>query len=190
MNKKDKSKKILPITSILVIFIIIGVLTIFINSCQTKHSESNLTTFKSSNIVGYKNKSVIVDATFVPTMNLINSYAVKNNVKIYVTSSYRSSNSNLKKTVVKPAGMSNHLIGHAIDMNIVYNGKWYDSKLMSKNNFKRLPSNVRNFLNEVRNTPNIRWGGDFKTQDPVHIDDHYNKSRSAWTVKYNSLRNS
>ncbi|HJO94695.1 MAG TPA: M15 family metallopeptidase [Victivallales bacterium] len=190
MNKKTQSKKILPVTSILVAFIIVGVLAVFINSCQKKHVVSNLTTFKSSNIVGYKNKPVVVDATFVPTMNLINSYAVNNNVMVYVTSSYRHSNNNLKKTVVKPASMSNHLIGHAIDMNIVYKGKWYDSKLMSKNNFSRLPFNVRNFLNEIRHTPNIRWGGDFKTQDPVHIDDHYNKNRSNWTVKFNALNNS
>jgi hypothetical protein len=190
LDKQKKKTTVLPVSFILISFIIIAVFVVFLNSCQTKHVQSNLTNYKASNIVGYKNKPVVVDADFVPTMNLINSYAVKNNVQIYITSSYRNSNNNLKKVVAKPAAMSNHLIGHAIDMNIVYNGKWYDSKLIKKSNLKNLPSNVKNFLNEIRHTSNIRWGGDFKAQDPVHIDDHYNKSTPNWTVKFNALHNS
>ena len=81
--------------------------------------------------------------------------------------------------------MSNHLAGHAIDINIVYKDKWYHSKLMRRSNLNNLPYNVRAFINSLRKDKYIRWGGDFSKEDPVHIDDHLNKNKSAWYQRYN-----
>ena len=146
--------------------------------------DKGLVVFKSSNIKGYKNKPVIVDSLFVPAMKRINSYAKSNNLTIWVTSSFRKANQKIKGAIVTPAVKSNHLAGHAIDMNIEYKGKWYDSHSMKKNRYSKLPQNIKNFFDDIRKDKELRWGGDFKTQDPVHIDDYLNKNLSKWQIRF------
>ncbi|MCP4180564.1 MAG: M15 family metallopeptidase [bacterium] len=151
---------------------------------KTKKISNGLVVYTSSNIKGYKNKQVIVDSHFVSTLSKVNKLAQKNNLTVIVTSSFRKANQKLTGTVVKPAKYSNHLTGHAIDMNIVYKNIWYTSRNMKKSNFHNLPYNVRNFINGLRKDSNIRWGGDFNTEDPVHIDDNFNSNLVKWKVRY------
>lgn len=175
------------------LFFFISLLIIALSSCEQykkpyyvpkEKKEVNLVKYKSDNIIGYKNKPIIVDYSFVKTLKKINYYAKKYGVLLYVTSSFRTPNQKLSKTVVKPATRSNHLAGHAIDMNIVYKGKWYDSTSMSRKNFSKLPYNVKLFLNSIRKDPDMRWGGDFTKEDPVHIDDNLNSNYSYWYARY------
>jgi hypothetical protein len=146
----------------------------------------SLVIYKTDNIKGYLGKPIIVDYSFIPVLRRVDYYARKYNVILQVTSSFRTpkQQSGLSGTVVKPASMSNHLAGHAIDMNIVYNGNWYDSRLMRKGNFHNLPYNVREFINSIRKDKYMRWGGDFSDEDPVHIDDHLNRNKTLWSQRY------
>jgi hypothetical protein len=134
----------------------------------------SLVIYKTDNIKGYLNKPIIVDYSFITVLRRVDYYTRKYNVTLQVTSSFRTplQQSGLSGTVVRPASMSNHLAGHAIDMNITYKGKWYDSRLMRKGNLHNLPYSVREFINSIRKDKYMRWGGDFSNEDPVHIDDY------------------
>jgi hypothetical protein len=184
-------------------FILLPALTCIISSCAKTipeeqqrpiqnvkpqaSQEQSLVIYKSDNINGYQNKPIIVDNLFIPILRRVDYYARRYNVTLKITSSFRTSQQQaiLAGAVVKPASMSNHLAGHAIDMNIVYKGKWYDSRLMQKRNLSNLPNNVKAFINAIRQDQYMRWGGDFSNEDPVHIDDHLNKNKSIWLQRYN-----
>ncbi|MGB9500248.1 MAG: M15 family metallopeptidase [Dissulfuribacterales bacterium] len=76
--------------------------------------------------------------------------------------------------MVTPAVRSNHLAGHAIDFNFVDGFTVYESKDLMKDKRHELPENIVRFLDDIRQDPAIRWGGDFEIQDPIHIDDELN----------------
>jgi len=82
--------------------------------------------------------------------------------------------------IVPPAQLSNHNIGHAIDMNVVYgtSNTLCDSKCLGGTQ----PAAVKCFIDAVKRA-GLRWGGNFRPIDFVHIDDGYNQN----TVNYNAL---
>ncbi|WP_298426167.1 peptidoglycan-binding protein [uncultured Kordia sp.] len=145
--------------------------------------KSPLVLFEASNFQG---KPCRADVEFIPALEKINGYAVQANVKIHVTSSFRTT-TNVKGAIVKPATYSNHLAGHGIDMNIVYgNNSWANSSVLTK--YPNVPQPVKYFLSLIIDDPELRWGGNFNTKDPVHIDDHLNKDRAVWRKRYEVMQ--
>lgn len=141
----------------------------------------NLVEFKHSLFVG---KPCIVDEEFVPYLNIMATYTKLYGFKIYITSSYRK-DTNVSGAIVKPASMSNHLIGHAIDCNIIdEKGKLWNSKMLEN------PSkNIQEFIDKLK-SGGLRWGGDFKVKDTVHFDDGLNVNNSElWVKKYDFIKN-
>lgn len=126
------------------------------------------------------------DADFIPLLQKVNQYAIDADVMLYVTSSFRKT-AKVKGAIVTPAEKSNHMIGHAIDMNVDY-GKGYSSRCNSaclKATNKNRPVAVTNFIKKIQEDEDLRWGGDFNTADPVHIDDGLNvKNAAKWEGKY------
>jgi len=157
-------------------------------SCVPEKPKDILLSYKSINIIGYENKPVIIDSEFLPSMYRIDFYAKRNGLIVYVTSSFRTPDQILTGTIVPPSKKSNHLAGHAIDMNVFYNGILYDSNALKKSNINKIPFNVRNFINDIREDKTLRWGGDFKVEDPVHIDDDLNKDPTAWQARFNACQ--
>jgi peptidoglycan hydrolase-like protein with peptidoglycan-binding domain len=146
-----------------------------------------LVEFSASNFVGVR---VIADKDFVPALKRINQYAKDSDVLVLITDSFRFTNNNLTNTVVTPGKLSNHLIGHAIDMNIKYDvnhSKLCNSRDLAKPN---LPAPVAKFIAAIRNDTGLRWGGDFSKKDVVHIDDNYNSNIENWKKKYNKIHQS
>lgn len=168
--------------------LLVSLLILSLVSCVPGKPKDILVSYKSPNIIGYENKPVIIDSEFLPSMYRIDSYARKNGVIIYVTSSFRTPGQILTGTIVTPAKISNHLAGHAIDMNIYFNGILYDSKDLKAVNLNNLPYNVRNFINDIKHDKTLRWGGDFKNEDPVHIDDGLNNDPMAWQMRFNACQ--
>jgi len=169
-------------------FPVLSLAFLLLLSCVTQKPEKALVIYKSDNIVGNENKTVLVDSLFLPAMYRIDSYAQINNVRIVVTSSFRTPDQKLTMTIVPPAKMSNHLAGHAIDMNIEYNGVLYESGSLKKSNLNKLPPNVRNFINDIRKDKGLRWGGDFSNEDPVHIDDGLNENSLNWKERFDACQ--
>ena len=89
-----------------------------------------------------------------------------------------------------PAKRSNHLVGHAIDMNIFMGNRnpWFNSKKLKRSNLRNLPLEVRTFIDMIRDDDVLRWGGDFVKEDPVHIDDNlYGRAPDVWMKKFEAL---
>lgn len=156
---------------------------------QTKYEagESPLTHYKGYRFVG---KKLMCDKGFVPALERINAYAAKHDVMIHVTSSFRP-DANVKGAVVKPARRSNHMVGHAFDFNVRYgdgHGQWANNAVLK--NYDTQPAPVKAFIDEIRNDPGLRWGGDFRRVDAIHIDDGFNADRDAFDALYMAIRKS
>jgi hypothetical protein len=141
------------------------------------------TRFTGSNFTG---ATVIADVEFVDSLEAINRHAGNSNVQVHVTHSFRGSGQTVQGAIVTPATRSNHLAGHAIDMNVRSGGRLYTSADLG--NLQSCPQNVRNFINAIRNDPRLRWGGDFGRSDPVHIDDGLNNDIAAWQRRFNTTQ--
>jgi hypothetical protein len=146
-----------------------------------------LTRFSASHFTG---EPLIADVEFVGALEKINKYAAANKVEIYIVSSFREEKALVSGAKVTPAEKSNHLVGHAIDMNIDFAGKRYTFDALKPSNLKNLPVEVQNFIQNIRNDPGLRWGGDFKDEngnpdpDPVHIDDNLNgRDSKVWETR-------
>ena len=108
-------------------------------------------------------------------------------MEIYVTSSTREPGRTVRGAIGPPASRSNHLVGHAIDMNLQSKSGSFNSEELKKSNFSKLPKEIREFIELVRADPELRWGGDFKKEDPVHIDDSLNiRDSELWDSKLES----
>ena len=116
-----------------------------------------------------KGKPCLVHQYFVPSMDLFCRYLEICKLEAHVNSSHRT-NTNVSGAIVKPAKVSNHLVGCAIDVNIIEDGKMLSSAVMTK------PTNrFLQFVGLVRRSDILRWGGDFSPDengktDPVHFD--------------------
>ncbi len=151
------------------------------SKADTADVANSLVDFSASNFQG---KKVKADINFIDSLTKINQYAKLNKVKIHITSSWRA-NAKVAGAIVKPAKKSNHMAGHAIDMNIVFVGGWANSKYLKRKNEAHWDSSVAGFINAIRKDKDLRWGGDFRTQDPVHIDDGLNiKNPKEWEKRY------
>ena len=130
-----------------------------------------------------------VDADFVPALDRINGFASQCGVEIWVTSSFRRPKQRIRATVVPAAKRSNHLVGHAIDMNVRCREGFFNSRTLKKAEHSHLPQRVREFLELVQGDPSLRWGGDFRPEDPVHIDDGLNRrDPDQWQQKFATLK--
>uniref|UniRef100_A0A914VUR2 3-phosphoinositide-dependent protein kinase 1 n=1 Tax=Plectus sambesii TaxID=2011161 RepID=A0A914VUR2_9BILA len=117
----------------------------------------------------FQNKVPEVHEEFVPALERIIKYAEESDVKLYITSSFRK-NTDVHGAIVPPAVKSNHLVGRAIDMNIVYKGGFCNSDCLAGH----LTGDVAKFIEKIRADHGLRWGGDFTPRDTVHIDDGLN----------------
>ena len=151
----------------------------------TQSEGSTLTEFQGDNFQG---KKVLADDLFLPELEKIDRLAGEHGVKIHVTSSFRK-DANVKGAIVTPSKMSNHMAGHAIDMNIVFPGGWANSQYLKKSNEDNWHESVKGFIDAIRDDEHLRWGGDFRTEDPVHIDDGLNvRSKEMWKKRFEATQ--
>ena len=113
-------------------------------------------------------RAIVADVAFFDALAAINRCAVGANVRLHVTSSFRDFAGNDR---VCGVCQSNHLIGHAIDMNVKHaaDQPLCGKACLAKHLSGEAPAKVAAFLDCVRAAPGLRWGGTF--DDPVHIDD-------------------
>lgn len=142
---------------------------------------------QGENIRGLRGRQILIHKDFEPHIEKINEYATNNNVELIINQAYRSSKQTLNRVVAEPAKQSNHLAGFAIDFNIISNDIKYFSNDLRRNNLTKLPKNIQDFIADIRKDKDLRWGGDFRKEDPVHIDNPINlKSKNVWR-EYSNL---
>ncbi|WP_153800503.1 peptidoglycan-binding protein [Foetidibacter luteolus] len=146
--------------------------------------DSPLVLFEASRFMGQPCRA---DVEFVPMLQKINAYAEQANVFIHVTSSFRTS-SNVAGAIVKPATRSNHMAGHAIDMNVVYDNKTRSANSKELAKYPAVAEPVRLFIKFIKDDPVLRWGGDFQDRDTVHIDDGLNQDMARWDKRYQAMQ--
>jgi len=140
-----------------------------------------LTEYRGENIAALKGRQILVNKSFKNHLDTINEYAQQSNIKVIINQSYRHKNRKPSRAVVAPGKYSNHLAGYAIDFNIKHNGIKYFSNDLKRNNLSELPINIQNFIRKIRQNKDLRWGGDFKKEDPIHIDCPINlKNKKDW----------
>jgi hypothetical protein len=137
-----------------------------VNTTRFKH----LIEYKGKRIKAYRGRQILIHKEFKPYLDRVDNYAGENNLDLIITHSYRQKDQKLNNNIVKPAGFSNHIAGFAIDFNISYKGKYFNSNSLKKSKLSKLPPDIQNFIKDLRNDKYLRWGGDFSVEDQVHID--------------------
>jgi len=133
-----------------------------------------LVVYSSPNIKGYNGKTIYVEADFVHYMDQMQDIARSNSVTVYVTQAFRIDGVPVDGAIVPPASHSNHLVGHAIDMNLDTPLGWCNSDcLLSAYRNSNYNHYAYSFIKAVQNA-GLRWGGVWSPTDPVHIDDGLN----------------
>lgn len=120
-------------------------------------------------------RPIRIEVGFRNAMTNIAATAEQCDVQVYVTSSLRRPGERVDNAIVTPAKLSNHHIGHAIDVNIVHDGIWYNSRRLRT--YPDLPRAIKKFIDNIRHEHKLRWGGMFRAPDPVHIDDNLNHEK-------------
>lgn len=140
-----------------------------------------LESYRNERFIG---QPVTADVDFFPFLDRLAEFAARSTLKIFVTSSARDPGADVRGAIVKPATRSNHLVGHAIDMNLQSeSGRFFNSKMLKE--LDTQPQYVRRFIERIRKDPVLRWGGDFRTRDVVHIDDALNvRFPEVWDAKF------
>jgi|GEM_PF-852025 len=144
--------------------------------------------FRGSRITS--EKPIECDTDFHPALERLDQYAARADVYVFVTQSLRFKDRQPSGAIVPPAKRSNHLVGHAIDMNLYMGNKnpWFNSTKLSRKKLSSQPQAVRGFIDMVRNDDTLRWGGDFVKEDPVHIDDNlYGRAPDVWMKKFEAI---
>jgi hypothetical protein len=140
--------------------------------------------YRNTRFVG---REIHADHDFFASLDRLNSFAEQCDIALYVTSSTREPGRTVRGAIAAPATRSNHLVGHAIDVNVKAAGGFYNSSALRRANLSNLPDQVRDFIALVRDDPLLRWGGDFTREDPVHFDDNLNhREPEVWASKLKS----
>jgi peptidoglycan hydrolase-like protein with peptidoglycan-binding domain len=132
---------------------------------------SNVNTADTFTVLDYPNAQtgeVLVHQDFASVISsTLNDAAKTAKVSLNINQTFRVQGVPPSGAVVPPASKSQHLIGHAVDLNIV-DGTTINSSAMFKNETET--DNADAFVSAVKKK-GIRWGGDFNETDPVHFDD-------------------
>lgn len=110
----------------------------------------------------------------------MNDQAKKADVILSITQAFRRHNVPPSGAVVPPATKSQHLVGHALDVNIV-DGSTVNTAAMF--NADTETDNADTFVDAVKGE-GLRWGGDFSTTDPVHFDDRLDPAGEDYEMTF------
>lgn len=132
---------------------------------------ANVNTSDTFTVLDYpqaKDGEVLIHADFADTVSsTLNDEANKAKVTLNINQTFRVQGAHVGGAVVTPAKKSQHLIGHAVDLNIV-DGDTVNSSAMFNGGTETDAADK--FVTGVK-SHGIRWGGDFSPADPVHFDD-------------------
>jgi hypothetical protein len=110
---------------------------------------------------------MLVHQDFVDVVNGLDAKARAARVSLRINQSFRVQGLPPNGAVVPPATHSQHLIGHAVDLNIV-DATTVNTTAMFRQGTQTTAA--KDFVRAAKKD-GIRWGGDFAPHDPPHFDD-------------------
>lgn len=126
------------------------------------------------------NTEFVVSKPAYSMIKLMNETATKLKITIMVNQALRIHGVKVTGSVVPPATKSQHLIGHAIDCNIVDGSSWNTSGDFKK---KKQTANADKFIKTIKKGL-FRWGGDFSHVDTPHFDKQLNANSFDYEAKF------
>jgi hypothetical protein len=145
---------------------------------------SNVDTADTFEVLSYpsaKDGEVLVHEDFADVISDTMNNAAKNNkVSLRINQTFRVHDIPPSGAVVPPASKSQHLIGHAVDLNIV-DGTTVNTSPMFKDGTET--DNADKFIDAVK-SGGLRWGGDFGVTDPPHFDDFLNPNGEDYEMNF------
>jgi peptidoglycan hydrolase-like protein with peptidoglycan-binding domain len=134
-------------------------------------SVANVNTSDTFKVLDYpqaQDGEVLIHADFADSIKSTMNDAAKNaKVTLNINQTFRVQNAGVGGAVVTPAKKSQHLVGHAVDLNIV-DGDTVNTSAMFNSGGETDAADA--FIKAVKGK-GLRWGGDFSETDPVHFDD-------------------
>ena len=131
------------------------------------------------------NKPILIADEFAEDIDLFCKYLKLSKLEFFVTSSFRNTTI-IPGAIVPPAKRSNHLVGCAIDGNLIDSKRtvWTTKKLR-----EGMSDEVRRSFTLIRTCKSLRWGGDFSPRDEVHFDNGLNiKDPENWNILYDKYQ--
>jgi len=136
--------------------------------------------FATLNYPDANGDEVLASKDFVAGLDSLDDAAGTNDVKLSLNQTFRVQNMPPSGAVVTPATRSQHLIGHAVDLNIV-DGKTTVTSAMFIN---KTATDAANKLVADAKATGLRWGGDFSPIDPPHFDLQVPANNSDYDMKF------
>lgn len=126
------------------------------------------------------NDEFVLSKAAFTMVKLMNEIANDLNLIIKVNQALRLHGAKVTGSVVPPATKSQHLIGHAIDCNIVDGSSWNTSSDFEK---KKQTANADTFIEKMKQGL-YRWGGDFTRADTPHFDKQLDAGSFDYDAKF------
>lgn len=123
---------------------------------------------------------LVVSSVMVAFLKQANEKAKDLSLNINLNQTMRVNGIKISSAVVTPASKSQHLIGHAIDCNIVDGDNWNSSKTFKE---KKESENAKKFIAAMKEK-GMRWGGNFSKVDTPHFDKQVLSSSFDYDCKY------
>lgn len=123
---------------------------------------------------------LVVSSVMVILLKKANKKAKELSLYINLNQTMRVNGIKVTSAVVTPASKSQHLIGHAIDCNIVDGDNWNTSKTFKE---KKESEKAKKFIVYMKEK-GMRWGGNFSNIDTPHFDKQVLSSSFDYDCKY------
>lgn len=124
-------------------------------------------TFKVLDYPSPRAHEVLVHQDFAPRIEALNGAAKAAGVTLRLNQTFRVQGLPVSGAVVPPASSSQHLIGNAVDLNIV-DGDIVNTSAMFIAGTQT--QRAKDFVKAAK-ALGLRWGDDFTPRDPPHFDD-------------------
>lgn len=113
-------------------------------------------------------------------LDVLDRVAGQQKVQLRLNQTFRVQGIAPRGAVVAPATRSQHLVGHAVDLNIVVGTTVVTSGLL---NSIKAPKEATAFVDAVKKQ-GLRWGGDFRATDPPHFDQPVASSTEDYEMNF------
>ena len=133
---------------------------------------------------------MIVDSAFVPFVHQADAAAGQAGLTMLVNQAFRRAGQPVEDARVPPASNSQHLIGRALDANLLENGRMWGSGLSDPASAISPAASpaVAQFLDLMRRA-GFRWGGAWTPPDRVHWDAWVDPQGAEYQAKYRLFQN-